>query len=211
MSFLRREQSEPGNSTGVDRLRTGEKQAEPSRTQNSANAAPDVESKSTADASLGRGDYHEKMEEIRAIHDDDLGMLTYGRAWHLVKELADDWSQGFEWRSRDATERSASTAGSKPTDHRAEQGKAVAPEKSSVCRNWFNSDPDTVRRRQIVLKNPKMRSESLCRVFDKTLSPIPLPRDWSAELDVRTWSEAYKNETGRKRIQKIISTDRKAV
>lgn len=76
--------------------------------------------------------------------------------------------------------------------------------------NWFDSDPDTVRRRQIVLKNPKMPSESLCNVFDGATPPIPFPRDWRAELGVKTWREAYANRDSRNRVQKIISTDKRA-
>ena len=92
---------------------------------------------------------------------------------------------------------------SKPAGRRTEQ------EKSSVGGNWFDSEPNTVRRRQLVLRNPRMLSSSLCKVFDGAAPPIPLPRDWRAELSVSTWCEAYKNKTGRKRIQKIISTDRR--
>jgi hypothetical protein len=75
---------------------------------------------------------------------------------------------------------------------------------------WFESSADVVRRRQIVLKNPRMPSKSLCKVFDGAIPPIPLPGGWQDKLNVRNWSEAYKNQTGRKRIQKIISTDRRA-
>jgi len=87
---------------------------------------------------------------------------------------------------------------------------AVAPRKSGVDGKWFDSDPDILRRRQIVLKNPGMPAKSLCKLFDSVNTPIPLPRDWRAELRVDTWCGAYANRTGRKRIQKIISTDRRA-
>jgi hypothetical protein len=82
--------------------------------------------------------------------------------------------------------------------------------KTTVGSQWFESNPDTVRRRQIVLKNPRMPSKSLCKVFDRATPPIPLLRDWQAELAVDTWSEAYENRVGRKRVQKIICTDRRA-
>jgi hypothetical protein len=81
---------------------------------------------------------------------------------------------------------------------------------TATSREWYDSDPDTLRRRQAVLKNSRMAAKRLCNVFDHLLPPLPLLRDWSTELSVKTWSEAYANPTGRKRIQKIISTDKRA-
>lgn len=87
---------------------------------------------------------------------------------------------------------------------------AVPLKKTDGGRKWFETAPETLDRRQIVLRNPKMHSKSLCKLFDSTTPPIPLPHDWRAKLSVSTWSEAYSNPTGRKRIQKIICTDRRA-
>jgi hypothetical protein len=75
---------------------------------------------------------------------------------------------------------------------------------------WYETDPDILRRRQVVLKNLRMSAKSLCKLFDNVNPPIPLPRDWPAELGVKTWSEAYANPKGRNRVQKIISTDKRA-
>jgi hypothetical protein len=86
---------------------------------------------------------------------------------------------------------------------------AVELKESAVGGNWFESDTDVLRRRQIVLRNPRMPSKNLSKVFDGTAPPIPLPRDWQTELGLHTWSEAYGSPTGRNRIQKIISTDRR--
>ena len=80
---------------------------------------------------------------------------------------------------------------------------------TATSRPWYESHPDTLRRRQSVLKNPRMPAKSLCNLFDRLVPPIPLPRDWRAELGVKTWSEAYANPTGRNRVQKIISTDKR--
>jgi hypothetical protein len=91
------------------------------------------------------------------------------------------------------------------------QQQTAAPERlPGAPVTWYETDPDTLRRRQIVLKNPKMPSKNLCAVFDGAIPPIPLPRDWRADLSVDTWSKAYENRTGRNRIQKIVSTDRRA-
>jgi hypothetical protein len=76
-------------------------------------------------------------------------------------------------------------------------------------RNWYDSSPDTLRRRQIVLKYPRMSAKSLCKLFDNSSPPITLPRDWVAELGVKTWSQAYTNPKGSNRIQKIISKDKR--
>lgn len=84
------------------------------------------------------------------------------------------------------------------------RGQVKEPSRSG----WYESHPDVLRRRQIVLKNPSMRAKSLCTVFDRADPPIPLPGDWSAEFRVGTWFGAYKNKKGRGRILKIISTDR---
>jgi hypothetical protein len=78
-----------------------------------------------------------------------------------------------------------------------------------ASRKWYDSNPDTLRRRQSVLKNPRMAAKSLCNLFDRLVPPIPLPRDWRAELGVKTWSEAYAHPTGRNRVQKIVSTDKR--
>ena len=94
-----------------------------------------------------------------------------------------------------------------------EEGRSRQDTRSSsapkTSRNWYHSIPDTLRRRQIVLKNPEMSAKSLCKIFDSFVPPIPLPRDWLAGLGVKTWSEAYANPKGRNRVQKMISKDKR--
>jgi lambda repressor-like predicted transcriptional regulator len=60
------EQSEPVNSTGVDRLRTNANQTEPSSAQNSMNSAPNAESK-TADAAADPPPNDEKVKHGNAV------------------------------------------------------------------------------------------------------------------------------------------------
>jgi hypothetical protein len=73
---------------------------------------------------------------------------------------------------------------------------------------WYESSPDVLRRRQIVLKNPGFSAKSYCKVFDG--HSIPLVGGWEKEFGVSTWAEAYENKTARARIQTIISKDKKA-
>lgn len=72
--------------------------------------------------------------------------------------------------------------------------------------NWYESSPDVVKRRQIVLRNPKLPGASFVKLFDR--ERIPLPSTWEKKLGVTSWVEAYKNRHTRGLIQKMISTDR---
>jgi hypothetical protein len=125
-----------------------------------------------------------------------------GKNWDRLTERL----QSTEAQAKSMQQDLESKAAGRP----AKQDKAVTAAKSRFGRMWYDTDSDTLRRRQIVLKNPKMPSRNLCKVFDNWTPPIPLPRDWQGELGVATWSKAYENKTVRNRIQKIISTDRRA-
>jgi len=87
--------------------------------------------------------------------------------------------------------------------HQSQKGR----KESSSSARWFDSHPDVLRRRQIVLTNPNLSALDLCRRFD--LENIPLVSGWENELNKPTWVEAYKKEMLRARIQRITSTDRK--
>jgi hypothetical protein len=68
---------------------------------------------------------------------------------------------------------------------------------------WYNSNPEIIKRRQIVLKNSKMVHKSLCKLFDH--ERIAVPPDWEKQK----WVEAYADKNLRQRIHKIISTDKR--
>lgn len=80
---------------------------------------------------------------------------------------------------------------------REQQGKSAPPKDTE----WYKSNPDTIRRRQIVLKNPRMKHKSLCKLFDA--ERIGVPNGW----EKRTWVEAYGDKKLRQRIHKTICTD----
>jgi hypothetical protein len=78
---------------------------------------------------------------------------------------------------------------------------------SSTSTKWYESSIDVLKRRQIVLKNPKVPAQALCKAFDS--QRIPLPPGWEDKYRVTTWVEAYKAEKARPAIQRIISTDKR--
>jgi len=80
---------------------------------------------------------------------------------------------------------------------------------SPASRNWYESSPEIVRRRQIVLKNPKFSAKKLCKLFDS--ERIPVPEGWEKKYGVTTWLSAYGNPKSKPLVQKIISTDKRAV
>ena len=87
------------------------------------------------------------------------------------------------------------------------QAEKESPQTSPARSKWFESSPDILKRRQLVLKNPRFSARQYCKVFDECR--IPLPSPWEEELGVSTWVEAYKTKKGRPRIQRIISEDKK--
>ena len=95
--------------------------------------------------------------------------------------------------------------GSMKSSAEAEETQARTSARSS--QPWYESSADILHRRQIVLRNPRFSSESLCRVFDT--QRIPLPAKWEQRFGVVQWSEAYKNKKARALIQKLVSTDKK--
>jgi hypothetical protein len=71
---------------------------------------------------------------------------------------------------------------------------------------WYTASPEVLQRRQIVLRNSKMSSESLCKVFDS--ERISLPTGWEEKHSVTTWTQAFETADLKQNIHKIISTDR---
>ena len=91
------------------------------------------------------------------------------------------------------------------SDKRAQSAESK-PINAKSNQPWYESSPDILRRRQIVLKNPTFPSKSFCKLFDT--EGIPLPADWEQKFSVTTWLEAYKNKKARALIQKLVSTDK---
>jgi hypothetical protein len=81
---------------------------------------------------------------------------------------------------------------------------AETPRETSA--KWYESSPEVLQRRQIVLKNPGLSAKSFCKLFDN--QRISLPSGWEDKFTVTTWVEAYKIGRARANIQRIISTDR---
>lgn len=72
---------------------------------------------------------------------------------------------------------------------------------------WYESSPDVLRRRQIVLKNAHLSAASLCNVFDAR--SVPLPNSWEEKYNVVSWKDAYKSRGTRPLVQKMIASDKK--
>jgi len=72
---------------------------------------------------------------------------------------------------------------------------------------WYQSSPDIVRRRQIVLKNLGLPAKSLCKLFQ--IQRVAIPQQWEQRYGVTSWEEAYKHKKAKALVQKMISTDKK--
>jgi len=87
-----------------------------------------------------------------------------------------------------------------------QQSRAATPQVNGPRPKRYKSSPDVLGRQLIVQKNPGVKSQRLCQLFDEVR--ISLPNQWENRFNVFTWVEAYKNKKARGLIQKMICTDR---
>jgi hypothetical protein len=73
-------------------------------------------------------------------------------------------------------------------------------------RRGRNLDEDVAERRAVVRTSRSTKSVELCRAFDKKGIQLPSGEEW---INVRSWTEAHKDRRLRRKIQSVISQDRK--
>ena len=69
------------------------------------------------------------------------------------------------------------------------------------------SQPEVVKRLAVILQNPQLSAENLCKSFD--FAHVLLLEVWPEDFGVSTWVQAYKQKRLRGRIQTIISKGRR--
>ena len=76
----------------------------------------------------------------------------------------------------------------------------------SIRTRTLGSDPDIVKRRTIVMRNPSLPARGLCEIFDER--HIPLTKTLK---EAGSWARAYKASVSRHAIDALIARDRKAM
>ncbi len=152
-------------------------------------------------------------EEVRNY---DQWLFSYAEAWLDSETNAGHISQGALLEFRLRLIESMEWWKGEARRYLAEQKKHAAiiirndarikPPNAQRPKEWYDSTQDLVKRRQIVLKTPKLTAKKFCPVFDA--NRIPLPEGWEEEFGIRTWVEAYNKPKARNRIMRIISTDK---
>lgn len=69
------------------------------------------------------------------------------------------------------------------------------------------SQPEVVKRLAVIVRNPQLSAQDLCKSFD--FAHVLLPEVWPEDFGVSTWVQAYKQKRLRGRIQAIISKGRR--
>ena len=82
----------------------------------------------------------------------------------------------------------------------------IKQEKSRVSNAGANSDPEVAKRRALIKANPDVPAREMCEIFDR--EKVPLPLKWQAAR-IQSWSNAYKDTNYRRRIQVIITKDKR--
>lgn len=78
-----------------------------------------------------------------------------------------------------------------------------------VSGSLLESEPDIVKRRTIISQNQDKSAAELCKLFD--YHTLPLLERWCEEFHVREWRAAHRNPKCRKRIDTLISKDKRKI
>jgi hypothetical protein len=93
-------------------------------------------------------------------------------------------------------------------ERKTDTGLPSRRESTQDKQQLLGRDPDLIKRLGIIAQNPKLNSQELCGRFD--LASVPLPAAWTTlEAPVSRWSDAYRRTDLRKRIQTIISKEKR--
>ena len=142
------------------------------------------------------------IEQARQVKAEIKRRVQAGDA-ELGAIAVENLKSGFQGLPDKALVDSLFSAKEKSQDPKKESGASQGP----TAQKWYQSSKEVLARRQIVLKNPGLHGDRLCKLFDN--ERIPLPERWESKYDVTTWAEAYKIKKARAAIQRIISTDKK--
>jgi hypothetical protein len=82
---------------------------------------------------------------------------------------------------------------------------AMVSQDEAERRKAQRSDPDVAKRRALVKVNPSENAKEMCEIFDR--EGVPLPRKWLG-AGFKKWSEVYKADKYRPKIDSLISKDR---
>ena len=91
-------------------------------------------------------------------------------------------------------------------EKKALETSASSPKRTAASDKVTTRQPEVAKRRALVKSNPDAVARGMCEIFDR--NRVPLPPKWQ-EAGCPSWSKAYKNHSYRKRIDVLISKDRK--
>jgi hypothetical protein len=163
-----------------------------------------------------KGDAKHEMElwAVRTGRPYGLGLVQQGVVTGASR-LKDEWRTRIEIESREfelEQARFASHANHLSAVHGApgqvapvqESSKSNKAKRQSKSKAPRGSDPDIVKRREIVKQNRDLSAQGICRLFDER--DIPLTK---SVQEAGSWCKAFKAPLYRHSVESLISRDRK--
>jgi hypothetical protein len=91
-------------------------------------------------------------------------------------------------------------------EKKALETSASSPKRAAARDKVTAREPEVAKRRALVKSNPDVVARDMCEIFDR--NRVPLPPKWP-DAGFQSWSKAHKNHSYRKRIDVMISKDKK--